>query len=158
MVKKVYGKVYDNYLKGNYPYVSTSSIGNGVVNFVSVDSENAKDLSEGNVISVDPIGGKCFYHSYKFVGRGFSGASINLLYNEKLNREIGLFLVIAIEQTSKNKASYGNLFNSKRLLEGKFKLPITTNDTLNWTYMENFIKNIEQKQIKDVLKYLDIYK
>lgn len=27
----------------------------------------------------------------------------------------------------------------------------------NWSYMDNFIKNIEQKQIKNVLKYLDKY-
>ena len=39
----------------------------------------------------------------------------------------------------------------------KIVLPLDKDGNPNWSYMDNFIKNIEQKQIKNVLKYLDKY-
>ena len=79
-IKKVYGKVIDKYDIGQLPYISTSASENGLIGFVKTDK--IRSISCGNAISIDPIGGKCFYHKYNFVGRGYSGASINLLYNE----------------------------------------------------------------------------
>ena len=38
------------------------------------------------------------------------------------------------------------------------KIMLTVSDgEVNYKYMENFIKNIEQKQIKNISKYLDEY-
>ena len=76
-VKRVEGKPINNYENGNIPYVTTSSENNGITNFVNVTES---DISKRSAISVDPVGGTTFYHDYDFVGRGFSGSSINLLY------------------------------------------------------------------------------
>ena len=62
-----------------------------------------------------------------------------------------------MEKTSLGKASYAVALNGDRLKNSKLLLPIDKEGNPNWTYMENFIKNIEQKQIKNVLKYLDEY-
>ena len=43
-----------------------------------------------------------------------------------------------------------------RLKRQKIMLPVSDGE-VNYKYMENFIKNIEQKQIKNILKYLDEY-
>ena len=43
-----------------------------------------------------------------------------------------------------------------RLKRQKIMLPVS-GDEINYKYMENFVKNIEQKQIKNILKYLDEY-
>ena len=82
-IVKVYGNPIEKYKKGKIPYISTSKFNNGFINFVK---EIEGDMSKKNTISIDPISGKAFYHEYNFIGRGYSGASINLLYNNKMNR------------------------------------------------------------------------
>lgn len=152
-IKSVKGKPVKNYEGGKLPYVTTSSLNNGVNDFVYANNE----ISKGNCISIDPIGGKTFYHKYEFIGRGGAGSAINLLYNKNLNQKTALFLCRAIEKTSLEKASYAVALNGERLKNAKMLLPIDKNGNPNWSYMENFIKNTEQKQIKNILKYLDEY-
>ncbi|NLI64486.1 MAG: restriction endonuclease [Bacteroidales bacterium] len=151
-IKKVKGRPVENYKTGKTPYSSTSSTNNAVINFIDA---NEHIVNQGNSISINPIDGKAFYHEYSFVGRGYSGASINVLYNKKLNKHNGLFLCKAIENTSTKKASYGYLFNSKRLENGIILLPCTSGNEPDWKFMENYVKQ-EQKEIaQKVINYYE---
>lgn len=153
-VKRVEGKPINNYDEGSTPYVTTSSENNGITNFVN---SMASDISKRNAISIDPVGGTTFYHNYDFVGRGFSGSSINLLYNDNLNNHNSKFVCSAIEKVSKVKASYGIHFNGNRLKNAKIFLPAEENGNLNWKYMTDFIKNLEHETASKVLEYIYIY-
>lgn len=119
-IKKVYGTPLSSYKKGKIPYVTGSQDNNGVIGYVDAQE---KDISNGNCIAVDPISGITMYQPIDFVGRGFSGASINLLYCKELNEKNALFICSAIERISKKVASYTNLFNSNRLANAKITLP-----------------------------------
>lgn len=141
-IQSVYGKPIENYLTGEVPYISTSSIRNGTIDFIEPDE---KCISLRNAISVDPIKGKAFFHKYNFVGRGFSGASINLLYKKEINKYIALFLCKSIENTACKKASYGYLFNGDRLRKAKILLPITKEGEPDYKFMEEYIKERENK-------------
>lgn len=152
-IEAVKGKPVKNYTRGTTPYVTTSSLNNGVTHFICANNK----ISKGKCISIDPIGGKTFYHEYEFIGRGGAGSAINLLYNKNLNKQIALFLCNAIEKTSLEKASYAIALNGDRLRNAKILLPIDENGNPNWLYMENFIKKIEQNQIKNILKHLNGY-
>ena len=112
-------------------------------------------MSSKNVISVDPIKGLAFYHKYDFIGRGFSGASINLLYNENLNKYNGLFICKAIEKTSKEKADYSNLFNSNRLSSAKILLPVTSDGEPDYEFMELYIKEKELIKLKEYINFME---
>ena len=92
-IKSVKGKTITNYENGNIPYISTSTNNNGLNNFINTK----ENISNKNCISIDPIGGKAFFHEYDFVGRGGAGSAINLLYNEQLNKYSALFVCKIIE-------------------------------------------------------------
>ena len=149
-VKKVLGKPIENYKNGRIPYISTSSQNNGLINFIDCEE---KILSAKNAISIDPIKGTSFFHIYNFLGRGFSGASINNLYNEKLDKNNGLFASKCIEKTSFFKASYGNLFNSNRLINAKILLPVLENGEPDFDFMENYIYELEQEKLSEYKAY-----
>lgn len=153
-VKRVEGKPINNYENGNIPYVTTSSENNGITNFVNAIES---DISKRSAISVDPVGGTTFYHDYDFVGRGFSGSSINLLYNDNLNSLNSKFVCSAIEKVSKVKASYGLHFNGNRLRSAKILLPSEENGNPNWQYMTDFIKSLEHETASKALEYIYIY-
>lgn len=153
-IEKVSGLPTENYKDGKAPYISTSSTNNGLINFVLAQG---RDISKGNCISVDPIKGISFYQPFDFVGRGFSGASINLLYSDKINRYTALFICKAIEKTAGTKASYGYLFNGDRLAKAKVFLPITNKGEPDYKFMEEYIKeheNLLKKQYVTHVKAL----
>lgn len=150
LIKKVLGLPIENYSSGNIPYITTASTNNGFTNFISAP-ENA--ISKKCCISIDPIKGKAFYHPYKFVGRGFSGASINLLYNEKMNKNIAIFLCRTIENTAKYKASYGYLFNGNRLENGKILLPVDKKNNPDYKFMEDYIKEKMLQRRQEYIEY-----
>lgn len=151
-IETVKGKPVENYENGEIPYVSTASINNAVINFIHKDE---KIITKGFSITVDPIKGSCFFHEYDFVGRGFSGASVNVLRNKKLNKFNGIFICSAIEKTSKSKASYGYLFNSNRLKNGILLLPIGAQGNPNWQFMEDYIKQEMKEQSQKVANYYE---
>lgn len=151
-ISKVKGRPIENYTMGNTPYVSTAGNNNAVVSFIEADDAI---ITSSGVITVDPIKGKCFYHDYKFVGRGYSGASVNVLKNKNLNKFNGQFICTAIQNTSMSKASYGYLFNSDRLKNGIILLPTDGAGKPNWQFMEDYIKQEKKIQVQKIITYYD---
>ncbi|EFE86141.1 restriction endonuclease subunit S [Fusobacterium periodonticum] len=151
-IKSVKGKTITNYENGNIPYISTSTNNNGLNNFINTK----ENISNKNCISIDPIGGKAFFHEYDFVGRGGAGSAINLLYNEQLNKYSALFVCKIIENNAIDKASYGIQLNGNRLKNLKIILPIDRDGNPHWEYMSKFIQNLEVKSIKNIVQYIYI--
>ena len=151
-IKSVKGKTITTYKNGKIPYISTSSNNNGLSNFI----DTKENISNKNCISIDPIGGKAFFHEYDFVGRGGAGSAINLLYNENLDKYSALFVCKIIENNAINKASYGIQLNGNRLKNLKIILPIDKSGNPHWEYMSKFIKKLEVDSIKNVVQYIYI--
>ena len=152
-VKPVKGKSITHYKVGKIPYITTSSVDNGLNSFI--DTED--NISIKNCISIDPIGGKSFYHDYDFVGRGGAGSAINLLYNNNIDKYSGLYICRVLESSSFSKASYGVQLNGNRLKNLKLLLPIDKNGEPHWEYMSNFIKKLEKENIEKTLNHIYIY-
>lgn len=151
-VSNVKGRPAENYNSGNTPYISSSGTNNAVISFVEA---NENIITNSGVITVDPIKGVCFYHDYDFVGRGFSGASVNILINKNLNKFSGQFICTVIQKTSMSKASYGYLFNGNRLRNGKILLPIDSQGQPNWQFMEDYIKQEQKRQAQKIIDYYE---
>lgn len=150
-IEKVKGKPLSKYEEGETPYVTGSQSNNGVVGYINAPK---KDISKGNCIVVDPIKGLCMYQENDFVGRGFSGASINALYIEGMDETSAIFIIAAIKKVSLKVASYSYLFNSNKLAEAEIMLP--TLDALDadspyssngyvpdWKYMKDRVAELE---------------
>ena len=150
-IEKVKGKPLSKYEEGKTPYVTGSQSNNGVVGYINAPET---DISKGNCIVVDPIKGLCMYQGADFVGRGFSGASINALYIENMDEISTMFIIAAIKKVSLKVASYSYLFNSSKLAEAEIMLP--TLDALDadspyssngyvpdWKYMKDRVAELE---------------
>ena len=120
-------------------------------------------ISKGNCIVVDPIKGLCMYQGADFVGRGFSGASINALYIENMDEISAMFIIAAIKKVSLKVASYSYLFNSSKLAEAEIMLP--TLDALDadspyssngyvpdWKYMKDRVAELEKDRVAELEK------
>lgn len=161
-IQKVKGLPLDKYESGHIPYVTGSQSNNGVIGYVKAPDEA---ISKGNCIAIDPIKGLCMYQPNDFVGRGFSGASINLLYIEKMNELSAMYIIASIEKYSTKVAAYTNLFNGSKLENATIILP--TLDELyenspysdegfvpDFNYMQERIAVLEQEHIAELEQYL----
>lgn len=161
-IEKVKGKPLSKYEEGKTPYVTGSQSNNGVVGYINAPET---DISKGNCIVVDPIKGLCMYQENDFVGRGFSGASINALYIEGMDETSAMFIIAAIKKVSLKVASYSYLFNSNKLAEAEIMLP--TLDALDadspyssngyvpdWKYMKDRVAELEKDRVAELENYL----
>lgn len=134
---------------GNTPYITATANNNGIGYFVG----NENKTMELECISVNRNGsvGYAFYHCYE----ALYGNDTRKLKPFIKNKYTALFITHAIT-SQKDKYGYGYKMGTGRLKRQKIMLPVSDGE-VNYKYMENFIKNIEQKQIKNILKYLDEY-
>ncbi|MCE3038219.1 restriction endonuclease subunit S [Helicobacter anatolicus] len=139
--------IKENQTQGKTPYVSSSSLNNGVDNFID-NEEGVRKFS--NCISLANSGsvGSVFFHSYDFI----ASDHVTQLYNPRFNKYIYLFLLPIITRL-KEKYSFNREINDKRIKREKLLLPIDSTGNLHWEFMESYIKNIEQKYIKKVVNY-----
>lgn len=134
----IYTSSDKNYLKsedGNVPYVSSTQFNNGVSSFVK-----SEVTQSGNTITVARNGsvGSSFYHSYNYCA---SPDDVRIFRPKfHLNKYIALFLCTLIEN-EKYRFTYGRKFGTKRMQEAEIKLPVDSNNTPDWRWIENHVKN-----------------
>ncbi len=136
-----------NYEEGDVNYVSSGAFNNGVANHLK--PKDGEELDKGHCITVSPLDGSAFWQEDDFMGRGGSGASISMLYNDNLNDLRALFICSIIRNTAQ-KFGYSDLLNSKNLRTLNLKLPATPDGQPDWQYMEDYMRSIMNKSEKAV--------
>lgn len=139
----------DKMNSGKIPFIGASANNNAVTCFVS----NVNNSKDKNVVSVNFNGsvGEAFYHPYEAI---FSGDVKRLhLKNYKDNKYVNLFIITAIKK-QKEKYSYGYKFSEARMRNQYIMLPVNDAGDPDYDYMEQYIKNIEQKKIIDYIAHI----
>ncbi|PWE19940.1 restriction endonuclease subunit S [Aliarcobacter skirrowii] len=133
-----------NRKKGNIPYYSASQTNNGLTDFISNPTFK---------ISTNAIIYSTFGDAY-YVEKDFSTSDeITILTNSKLNKFNGLFISRSINQ-NKSKYSFGRKAFSNKIGKDKIMLPVNDKKEPDFEYMEQYMKNITYKKIKQYLDYL----
>ena len=139
-----------NMTKGNKPFIGSTDSNNGITEFVS----NTNESEDFNILGVNYNGSvvENFYHPYKAI---FSDDVKRLsLKNIEGNEYLYLFIKNSILK-QKNKYQYSYKFNGERLKRQKILLPIKNREEPDYEYMEQYIKNIEYKKIRQYLDFLE---
>lgn len=136
-----------NYSEGNTRYVSSGAFNNGVANYL--EPKLNETLDKGHCITVSPLDGASFWQDEDFMGRGGSGASISMLYNDNLNELRALFICSVIRNTAQ-RFGYSDLLNSTNLKTLELTLPATSDGQPDWDYMESYMKAVMEESEKSL--------
>lgn len=120
---------------GDIPYVSSSSLNNGIDNYIG------NGHTDENCISFACYGsiGEVFYQDQKaWVS---DNANVFYLRDRELNPFLAMFL-ITILRLEQFRFSYGMTGKKERLQSFDIKLPVTKDGKPDWDFMENFIKSL----------------
>ena len=134
-VKSTKTRELNKYYDGNIPFVSGTSINNGVERFVRTN----EILEKGNCITVSSLDCSAFYQEKDFLGRGHG--VVQRLYNENLNKNNALFICTIIKKLGK-KYNYSNQCFMNTLKNESIYLPSKNNEP-DWEYMDKFIDKIK---------------
>ncbi|KTR60019.1 hypothetical protein RSA42_09775 [Exiguobacterium indicum] len=133
----------DLLLDGTIPRITATDKKNGIAQFTTeIPHKNFKTVE--NAITYSFLGG-CFYHP-GIVSLDMKIHAIKPIDTE-FNKYTGLFVVNVLLR-SIPKPSYGNQISSTDLAVKKVLLPVDEHGEVNWTYMEDFIKNRIEKNVK----------
>lgn len=130
---------------GIYPYVTTQTSDNGQAGYYNYYTE------KGCALAVDSaVAGFCTYQQNNFTA---SDHVEKLIPKFKINREIGLFFSIVINNNNSKKYSYGYKASQTRLRETIIMLPVNTTGKPDYTFMEAYIKEQENRKKQEYIDY-----
>jgi len=152
--KGFYNKKPDEDVNGNIPFIGATFLNNGITSFYNIESikSNSKTgegknapidekMFKPNCITVSNNGsvGFAFYQPIEFT----CTHDVNPLYlkNKELNIYIAIFLCTLIE-TDRYRWAYGRKWRPKRMPNSLIKLPVTTDNNIDWKFMEDYIKSL----------------
>lgn len=129
---------------GNIPFIGASDSNNGVTAFIS----NKNSSLDSNVLGVNYNGSvvENFYHPYEAI---FSDDVKRLRLKNHPNNEFVLLFLKNIILQQKNKYAYGYKFNATRMKEQIIYLPVKSDSSPDYTFMEQYIKRIQNKIINN---------
>lgn len=136
---------------GTVPLVSNSSIDNGVMGFSSLEANNS-----GNSISCSDTtlgADTMYYQKDDFIGY----QHIQHLVSKFLpfNQEIALYIISACRVATSNAGyDYGHKFNRDAMNSTIIHLPQTNDGEIDFDFMESFIREIEEKNMRKLSAYL----
>ena len=134
------------------PYLGATNRNNGVLTFVR-PVENL--IQRGNCIAFIRNGeGSVGYSVYK--REDFIATSdITCGYADFLNEYVGLFITTVADKV-RGKYNFNYKRSDTRLRREKLMLPVTDDGNPDFDYMENYIRHIEDKQLKRYLEFIEI--
>ncbi|MCY6384583.1 restriction endonuclease subunit S, partial [Actinobacillus pleuropneumoniae] len=132
---------------GTMPRITVKDTSNGIDSFCYSEDKNFRTFK--NFISVSFLG-SVFYHPYE--------ASLDMKVHAliPLEKELNLYIAKFVISAIKNcitLSSYGNQLSSTDLPKVKILLPVNSDDKPDWQFMEDFVKQKEQKQKADLIEY-----
>ncbi|MCY7781070.1 restriction endonuclease subunit S [Bacillus haynesii] len=129
-----------NKVDGITPYITRKESYNGLDGFIDWKDTSFLNRVNTPVITIGNETAKPFVQEYSF----FTGTKVNILTPKfgEANKYHLLFICRSLEM-NKRKYSYSYTINSTRLKKQKIKLPVTIKGDPDWSFMEQYMKRLE---------------
>lgn len=134
---------------GKYRYIARGEKNNGIRGYITKD---IKYLNEANTISFGQDTATMFYQNEQY----FTGDKIKIFHPKnhiKLNENNAQLFITTMNKTFSSFSWGSSSYNVSILNETKIKLPIE-NMEINFSFMENFITELESERIAQLEAYL----
>lgn len=139
----------DDHIPGETPFISSREGNNGISDWVM----NENDSLDSNVLGVNYNGNvlEAYYHAYDAL---FSDDVKRFeIKNTEPTRKKYMYLATAIKKL-KGAYSYTKKFNSTEISKASITLPVTSDGTPDWLFMEEYINFIEGGGRREIANYV----
>lgn len=139
----------DDQIEGTIPFVMSGTTNTGVVNYIS----NPVTSFPKNAITID-IFGNTFYRDYAFG----AGDDTGVYWNDETiySSNAMLFFAVAMQKSMIGRFSYGKKLRSSQSENFTMYLPVTTDNKIDFDFMESFIAELEAERVAELTAYLTV--
>lgn len=134
---------------GKIPYITRSNINNGYNLFIGIQDDKYK-YESSNVITIGLDTQTVFYQKYKF----YTGQNIQILEFNNINIYSSHFIIPLLKIQMEKFNWGGNGATLGRLNKTSLMLPIKSDNSPDYKYMEEYSKSIFIKKEKEYLNYI----
>lgn len=148
-IKKGKRLTKDNMLPGSINFVGSTASNNGITATIS----NSSHINDGNTITVTYNGsvGEAFYQSDRY----WASDDVNVLnFKQDLNEPLALFMCASLRKSGK-KYAYGYKWKKELMEKDRIILPVTSSGSIDYQFMETYIRAIEKLTIQRVKDWRD---
>lgn len=136
-----------NQIEGHNPYVSSTSLNNGINDFIG-NEDSVRIFSNCLTVANSGSVGASFYQPYKFV----ASDHVTHLQNDQFDRFTYLFIATLTNRLS-DKYNFNREINDKRISRDKVMLPVNEDHRPDFEYMGQYMMNQEYLKRKQYLNY-----
>lgn len=132
---------------GVYPYVTASSVNNGVSTYVNIDPLL---LNKGNCIL---IGGKTLAFSYQendFVSNDSHNLALYLIESKYRKENVYLFLITVLKASLSESYKWSDSISFRAIQKDTILLPSCADGTPDYNFMGKFIDNLTKHVNSDI--------
>jgi len=137
----------ENQKNGSTPYISSTSLNNGVDNFIG-NQFGIRKFSDCLTIANSGSVGSAFFHSYSFV----ASDHVTHLKGENFNKFSYLFVLSILRRLSE-KYNFNREINDKRISRERIVLPVTPSGGPDYEFMEFYVKRLFTQKISEYEDY-----
>ena len=131
----------------------TTYINSGITNCGIIGKTDfPAKIFKPNTITVDMFGNS-YYRDFEYKMATHAHV-FSLTPKEKFNKHIGLYICAATDYFKKCY-SFSDMCNWNKMKKNNIILPVTINNTIDYDFMETYIKAIEKKVIQKVITWKD---
>lgn len=124
---------------GDIPLIAAARNNRGIAGTYNIDAEYENSIT----VSCNGVGcGSTFYHSYPF---SITGDAIVLEEKQDMSDYIKQFIASIIDASFTNKYSYEEKCSADKAKNETILLPVTSAGDPDWAYMEQYMREMEEK-------------
>lgn len=132
-----------------YPYIVRQSTNNGQKGFIH---EDTSFLNESNTITFGQDTATVFYQAKPY----FTGDKIKILKPRDIifHKRNAPFFLVTIQHAFSSFSWGAQSFSEKVIKETNIYLPKTADDKINYAFMEEFVRELEESRLRELEAYL----
>ena len=137
-----------------FPFYGQATINNGIIDYLSLTDKVLNNKDGLPTILIHSNNQNIVYLETPFYLKDGHGAT-SVLQSPHLNENVALYLITCIKKVITEKFTYNEKATKIALKNTEIELPIKSDESIDYDYMEEYVKNLKEKTKNYFQKYIE---
>lgn len=137
-----------------YPFYGQATLNNGIIDYLSLKETVLNNKDGLPTILIHSNNQNIVYLETPFYLKDGHGAT-SVLQSPFLNENIAMYLITCIKKVIKEKFTYNEKATKIALKNTEIELPIKSDESIDYDYMEEYIRSLKEKNMKKFQDYIE---
>lgn len=136
-----------------YPFYGQSTVNNGIISYETLTSKVLNNKNSKPTILIHSNNQNIVYLETPFYLKDGHGAT-SILQSNMLNEKNALYIITCIKKVITKKFAYNDKATKIALKNTYIELPVTNTGEIDYQFMEERIRELEEERIRELSAYL----